>query len=215
MNVMFKIQNGLIPPYLKNICPPLTRNRTEYNLRTGMNITVPFQRTTTYQKSYFPQTIKDWNNLDINFRQSPSIENFKDKIKATSNQKPNPLYHHNNSKAAINQTRMRLGLSALSSQRFNYKHIDDPKCNYCNARVEDPCHFFMTCPNFALHRPELMINACGILFKYDIQVDFRKQRFRNFFIETILGGSTVLTPADNKALMNLCQNYIRESQRFP
>jgi hypothetical protein len=60
-----------------------------------------------------------------------------------------------------------------------------------------------------------MINACGILFKYDIQVDFRIRRFRIFFIEAILGGSPVLTHADNKTLMDLCQNYINKSQRFP
>jgi hypothetical protein len=180
-----------------------------------MNITIPAQRTTAYQKSYFPQSIKDWNNLDRKLKQAPSIENFKDKLKATSNQKPNPLYHHNNNRAAINQTRMRLGLSALSSQRCDYNHIDNPKCNFCSAKVEDPCHYFMTCPNFSVHRPELMINACAILFPYDIQVDFRARSFRNFFIKTILGGSTVLTLADNKQLMDICQKFIRDSQRFP
>jgi hypothetical protein len=151
----------------------------------------------------------------MNIRQATTIDNFKDKIKATSNHKPNPLYHHNNNNAAINQTRMRLGLSAISSQRFDYKHIDDPKCNYCNAKVEDPCHYFMTCPPFALYRPKLMIEACGILFQYDIQVDFRLRRFRKLFIEAILGGSRVLSLADNIKLMEICQTYIRETRRFP
>jgi hypothetical protein len=180
-----------------------------------MNITVPAQRTTTYQNSFFPNSIKDWNRLDINIRQATSIDNFKDILKSTSNNKPNPLYHHNNNNAAINQTRMRLGLSAISSQRFDYNHIDDPKCNYCNAKVEDPCHYFMTCPPFALYRPKLMIEACGILFQYDIHVDFRLRRFRKFFIESILGGSKVLSLADNIKLMEICQTFIRESKRFP
>jgi hypothetical protein len=180
-----------------------------------MNITVPVQRTTTYQKSFFPQSIKDWNNLDNKLRQAPSIETFKDQLKATSNQKPNPLYHHNNNRAAIQQTRMRLGLSALSSQRFDYNHIDNPTCNFCNANMEDPCHYFMTCPSFSLHRPEFMINTCAILFLYDIEVDFTVRRFREYFIKTILGGSTVLTLEDNKKLMDICQIFIRESHRFP
>jgi hypothetical protein len=215
MNVMFKIQHGLVPPYLRNLCPPLTQNRTDYNLRTGMNITTPIQKTTTYQKSFFPQSIKDWNNLDVELRQAPSIENFKEKLKSTSNQKPNPLYHHNNNRAAINQTRMRLGLSALSSQRFDYNHIDSPKCNFCNSNKEDPIHFFMTCPTFAVPRPELMINACEILSHYDIQVDFRRRRFRIFFTESLLSGSDILSLVDNKKLMDICQKYIRETKRFP
>jgi hypothetical protein len=215
MNVMFKIQHNLVPPYLHNICPPLTRDRTTYDLRTGMNITVPNQRTTTYQKSFFPQSIKDWNNLNKNFRQATSIDSFKDKLKATSNQKSNPLYHHNNNNAAINQTRMRLGLSALSFQRYEYKHIDDPKCRTCNAGIEDPVHYFMTCPTYVLPRPALMINACAILFTYDIKVDFRLKRFRKFLVKTLLGGSDVLIATDNHKMMELCQDFIRESKRFP
>jgi hypothetical protein len=37
--MMYKIQNKLVPTYLRNACPPLTRERTTYNLRTGMDIT--------------------------------------------------------------------------------------------------------------------------------------------------------------------------------
>jgi hypothetical protein len=215
MNLMYKIQHNLVPPYLRDICPPLTRDRTTYDLRTGMNITVPSQRTTTYQNSFYPQSIKDWNNLDKKFRQAPSINNFKDKLKATSNQKSNPLYHHNNNKAAINQTRMRLGLSALSSQRHDYKHIDDPKCRSCNGAKEDTTHYFMTCPTYALPRPNLMISACAILYTYNIQVDFLNRRFRKFFVKALLGGSDVLTEIDNHKMIELCQTFIRESKRFP
>jgi hypothetical protein len=215
MNLMFKIQNGISPTYLSDICPPLTRDRTDYNLRTGMNITVPAQRTTTYQNSFIPQSIKDWNNLDLTLRNNPSIENFKEKQKATSSHKSNPLYHHSNNKASINQTRMRLGLSALSSQRFDYKHIDDPKCRFCNGKVEDTVHFFLICPSFALVRPNLMQNAVDILFKYPIDVNFTNKRFCKFFVDTLLQGSMLLAFDDNKEMMSLGQRYIRESHRFP
>jgi hypothetical protein len=63
LNLMFKIQNNLAPKYLTDLCPKLTSERTTYDLRTGMNITQPQTKTTTYQKSFFPQSIKDWNNL--------------------------------------------------------------------------------------------------------------------------------------------------------
>jgi hypothetical protein len=180
-----------------------------------MNITVPAQRTTTYQKSFFPQSINDWNSLNIQLRNSTSIVNFKDKQKATSLHKPNPLYHHNSSNSAINQTRMRLGLSALSSHRHDYNHIDDPKCRSCSGKIEDPIHYFLICPTYANARPTLMLNACAIIFKYQINVDFTNRRFCTFFVNTLLKGSMLLTLDDNKAIMNICRTFIRESHRFP
>jgi hypothetical protein len=43
------VQNMLkiSPMYLINACPQLTRDRTNYDLRSGMNITMPQKRTTT------------------------------------------------------------------------------------------------------------------------------------------------------------------------
>ena len=145
MNVMYKIQTGMAPPYLTNACPQLTRDRTCYNLRSGMDVTAPQTRTATYQKSFFPQTIKDWNSLGRTVREVDNITKFKDHLKTNTGYKTNKLYQHSISKSAINQTRMRLGLSGLSSQRFDYKHIDDPKCLTCNAKIEDPEHYFLTC----------------------------------------------------------------------
>jgi hypothetical protein len=45
LNVMFKLQRGLVPPYLLGLCPPLIRDRTSYNLRSGSNVTMPQIRT--------------------------------------------------------------------------------------------------------------------------------------------------------------------------
>jgi hypothetical protein len=211
---MFKIQSKNAPPYLQNACPPLTRDRTTYNLRSNMNITTPSQRTSTYQNSFFPQTIKDWNNLDQKYRQLPSIESFKNTLKNSSGQKTNKLYHHDSSKAAISHTRMRLGLSGLSAHRFNYNHINIPKCLTCAAKLEDPAHFFLLCPTYARHRPTLLRETCDILFLYGIQVDFLNKTFRDFFINTLLKGSPTFDLTTNKLIFQHVQSFIQTSQRF-
>jgi hypothetical protein len=215
LSIMFKIQNNTAPLYLQNACPPLTRDRTTYNLRSNMNITTPQQRTSTYQNSFFPQTIKDWNNLDRESRLLPSIESFKNFLKNSSGQKTNKLYHHNSSKAAISHTRMRLGLSGLSAHRHNYKHINDPKCLTCAAKTEDPAHFFLLCPTYSRHRPNLLRETCNILFLYGIQVDFLNKAFRDFFIQTLLKGSSSSDLTTNKLIFQHVQTYIQLSQRFP
>ena len=193
---------------------PLTRARTTYNLRNQDNITVPPQRTTTYQNSFCPQTIKDWNNLNLPIRHSPSIQNFKENLKKSSEAKTNKLYLHDSSKAAINQMRMRLGLSGLSSHHHNYKHIEKPTCPTCGAKTEDPTHYFVLCPTFAGPRPNLLQETCDILFSYNIQVDFTLRTFCEFFIKTLLEGSRTLTLDDNRKIFKLTQNFIQQSHRF-
>jgi hypothetical protein len=179
-----------------------------------MNITIPPLRTTTYQKSFFPNTISDWNFLPDQTKNLPSIDAFKDTLKKESGSKPNPLYHHDSSKAAINHTRIRLGLSGLSSHRHNYKHITDPKCPTCDAKTEDPTHFFLTCPTYSTLRHNLIIDICEILIENDIEVDFRRKPFRTFFIDTLLKGSDILTLPENIRISSIAQTFIRETHRF-
>jgi hypothetical protein len=215
LNLMFKIQNGLTPNYLKNACPPLTRDRTNYDLRSALNITTPQQRTSSYQNSYYPQTIKDWNSLPRNQRLAPSIDTFKERQKSVAGFKTNKLFHHNSNKAAIDLTRIRLGLSGLSAQRFDYNHIKDPKCLTCGAKSEDAQHYFLTCPTYAQARHTFLQNVTNILNELDIEIDFNNQTFRRSLIETLVKGSEYLSHESNVFIMLQAQLFIKESRRFP
>jgi hypothetical protein len=211
---MYKIQHGLSPEYLSNLCPPLTRDRTEYDLRAGMNITAPLQRTTTYQKSFFPQTISDWNSLPLNTREIPTINSFKDTLKKATNPKPNKLYHHSNSPEAINHTRMRLGLSGLSAHRYEYKHIDDPKCLICNARTESPLHYFILCPAYQDPRQIFLREVCDVLIRNNLEVDFLNIHFRNYLVDICLKGDPNLDFPSNQEIFAITQKFIKDSHRF-
>jgi hypothetical protein len=213
---MFKIQKGLAPPYLTELCPPLTRERTGYNLRSSENITIPQAKTTTFQKSFFPQSIDDWNKLDTGTRNVKTIETFKEHYKKNCGYSVNHLYHQYPAKAVVNHTRMRLGLSGLTSHRHDYKHINDSKCPFCPSRCEDPIHYFLTCPAHAAHREEFMTNVCQILHSIEnFEVEFRSLRFRKLFIDIILKGTTLLNDAENRKIFEITQKYIKDSQRFP
>jgi hypothetical protein len=212
MSIMFKIQKGLIPQYLIMACPPLTRDRTIYNLHSGLDITTFQTRTTTYQKSFFPQSVKDWNGLDKTLR---AINTFKDHQKKNAGYKTNKLFHHRSNAPAINHTRIRLGLSGLSSQRFDYKHIDDPKCIRCGAKREDPIHYFLLCPAYTEQRQNSLNDICDILHSNDIAVEFNRGNFRKFVIKTILRGSILLDDVENKNIFLITQLYILNTKRFP
>jgi hypothetical protein len=213
MSLMFKIQNGISPVYLTGACPPLTKDRTPYDL-SGSNITVPQTKTTTYQKSFFPASVKNWNELNKQMRETKTIDTFKDNLKKSSGYNNNKLFNHFSNKAAVNHTRMRLGLSALASHRCDYKHIDNPKCTKCNAKEEDPLHFFLICPSYAAHRDNFLDAICNILYTNNIEVDFLSRSFRNFLIPTLLKGSLLLTEAENIQVFEITQAFIRNTKRF-
>jgi hypothetical protein len=217
MSQMYKIQMGLAPPYLTDSCPPLTKDRTTYNLRTGMNISSPQTRTTSYQKSFFPQSIKEWNALDPNLKNAKSIDAFKDRQKKAVNSKfkTNPLFHHSNTREAINHTRIRLGLSGLAFQRYEYKHIDSPKCLKCSIENEDPMHYFLLCPAFDDAREDLIRNVCEILQQNEIYIDLGAPTLGEEFIEIILRGTPLLDEIENKKILLQAQSFIKITHRFP
>jgi hypothetical protein len=194
--------------------PPLNRDRTSYNLRTGMDITMPQMRNTTYQKSCFPSSIKDWNELEKSARACPSIESFKKYQKKNCPYKSNHLFSKYSTKASINHTKIRLGLSGLSSQRHDYNHIDTPECMNCNARCEDPAHYFLLCPTYEEPRADFLESICQILHDNSIEVDFNSPIFVKAFIDMILNGSGLLDDDSNSKIFEITQSFIRDSNRF-
>jgi hypothetical protein len=69
--LMYKLQNNMAPTYLSDSCPILTRERTNYDLRTGMNITQPKSKTTTYLKSFFPKQSRTGTTSTMSLEQVP------------------------------------------------------------------------------------------------------------------------------------------------
>ena len=70
---VFKIMNEKAPNYLINLIP-----KYEPTIRTRNNSIPSYKcRTNCFKHSFFPSTLNDWSNLDINIRNSESITLFK------------------------------------------------------------------------------------------------------------------------------------------
>ena len=78
---IYKSVNGLVPAYISDLIPPLVRETNSYALRNEHNIIVPFCRTEISRRSCIPSSISEWNSLDIEIRNSPSLANFKYRLK--------------------------------------------------------------------------------------------------------------------------------------
>ena len=74
---LFKITNNQSPRYLFQLVPSLN---TRYFSRNSENIPQLRTKHDFFRNSFFPSTIKEWNNLDPQIRKSKSISIFKSNI---------------------------------------------------------------------------------------------------------------------------------------
>jgi hypothetical protein len=103
----------------------------------------------------------------------------------------------------------------LASQRFDYNHIDSPKCTRCSEKREDPIHFFLLCPIFDDARADLIQNVCEILNQNDININLGARNLGEDFVEMLLKGTPLLDEVDNKNILLLAQTFIKDTKRFP
>ena len=143
----YKIMNNLAPDYLKELIPPPTEERHAYGLRSRENITTFRAHRQCFRKSFFPSTVKDWNTLPIDIRHSPSLHTFNHRLKLHISSTPKrPWYGQGHRFADIHHTRMRIGCSKLKAHlHFNLHVEDNPFCR-CSQTIEDPYHYFFSCP---------------------------------------------------------------------
>ena len=111
---MFKLMNEKVPNYLINLIP-----KYEPTIRTRNNSISSYKCQTNYFKnSFFPSTVNDWFNLDINIRNSELISLFKCRLLSFIRPFQNSICKICDLKGLKFLTRLLLGLSHLNAHRF-------------------------------------------------------------------------------------------------
>ena len=114
----YKIGNGYTAPYLSSFIPAHTRNC--YVLRSKPAIKQLVARTERYQSSFFPYCISQWNVLDSNIRNLPTISTFKSAIFKFIRPKSSSVFNVRHHQGAIFLTRLRIGFSHLREHKFRH-----------------------------------------------------------------------------------------------
>ena len=101
---------------------------------------VPRCRTSLFKNSFLPSTIRHRNGLDIDMRNSNSLNIFKNKLKLhyLFSLALNYVYTGYR-KASIYHSRLRLGMSSLAAHPFPYGSSDSPYCS-CGAICDLVAH---------------------------------------------------------------------------
>ena len=186
------MRNNITPDYLSNMIPVSTQN--SYSLRNAGDIPSIHCRTQTYQSSFLPSTIHDWNSLPSTTKQKPSLESFKSALNKNM-VKPSPLFNLGTRSGQILHTRLRLGCSSLNFDLFRRSLIDSSLCT-C-GQVETVNHFLLHCPKYIRLRQDLIATLpCPPL------------------PNNLLYGDEKLSPAQNKLIITNVQRYILATGRF-
>ena len=121
-----------------------------------------------FKNSFFPSAIIEWNNLDLNLKNSKSISVFKEKILNFIRPSTNSFFDCHNLKGIKLITRLRLGLNHFGEHKFKHSFEDtiNPLCN-CGQDIESSTHFSLHCPFFLMKDTlssalyvALIVNCC-------------------------------------------------------
>ena len=121
---------------------------------------------------------------------------------------PNSIYNCHNPRAVCLITRLRLGLSHLTEQKFKHGFLDtlNPLCS-CGNDAESTEHFLLHCPQFVNERRTLLSTLGN--FNYS-----SLGNNSNVLTQTLLFGNTLLSPSDNSEILKATIDFILSTKRF-
>ena len=116
-------------------------------------------RTAYHHNSFFPSSVRIWNNLPQNIKESKSFASFKKALSSHYNQNKVPCYYYNvgSRQAEILHARLRMRCTSLKQHLFLRNIEPDPYCTNCNLhQVEAIEHYLLKCPKYSNQRTDLI-----------------------------------------------------------
>ena len=152
--LMYKIIKNETPSYLNDLLPSLVNDVSNYNLRNNTNYDLPFCRLCSYETSYFPSTLKLWNDLNTETRSIPTLLQLKSSIR---HQPPRVAEYLSVGERKYNiiLTRIRHRCSSLNADLFHINIVPYSNCS-CGVLVENAEHYLFECTLYNTQRQRLL-----------------------------------------------------------
>ena len=146
---MFEIVNNETPDYLKNLLPNRVGDQTHYQLRNNQNYEVSYSRLCSYKNSYFPSTLRLWNELDQDTRNSSSVLEFKNRIKSQVTDKPTNYTIPRERANEISLTQIKHNCSSLNADLNRVNIVPSALCS-CGTANETAQYYFFSIVTYLL-----------------------------------------------------------------
>ena len=196
---MYKATHGMTPSYINDIIPPTVGEVSTYPLRNRENLSAIHTRTTLFQKSCIPSSLKLWNTTDTHTRESNTFGGFKNSIQLNRNTKSVPSHYVNGTRyLSVLHARIRNSCSNLNEDLYvNHLRLD-PFC-ICSRVNESAEHYVFHCENYTEQRLNLFRITIGV---YPLNLD------------KLLVGDSTIAQDENMQLVNTVQQFIKDTKRF-
>ena len=160
--LLFKIQNDLTPQYLNQSLPPLQSGSLRYS--NAPKYREIFCNTTRYMNSFFPDAVRSWNSVGVDFSSTLSIAVFKKNLTNLIRPKPRPTFGISDCSGVRFIFQLRLGLSPLKFHKKRHNFLDtlEDLCD-CGSACEDTAHFLFSCDFHNAARLSLRSTMLAIL----------------------------------------------------
>ena len=86
------MKNGLCPDYLASLVPATVGSASTYPLRNSADLPTTYTNSRLYYTSFLPSVVVDWNKLQKQSRNSPSLNILKNRL--NSNLSTPPGYYN-------------------------------------------------------------------------------------------------------------------------
>ena len=198
LKVFYKAVKKDTPKYLSDQVPNPVQNE-RYNLRGNELLVVPESQTRKFENSFFPQTTKEWNELDEETKLSPTFESFKHNLDKNIS-KPPVWFTTGERRLNVLHSKMRMLCSSLNDHLYSHIHvIDNPTCA-CGHVRENNKHYLHDCHLFNNERMKMLAELHKINFDPTVQ--------------NLLNGDSESDTKTNIKAFEIIQTFIDESQRF-
>ena len=191
------------PSYLFDYLPSRTISQRYPNCFNSFNC-----RTVSFQNSFFPHSVNQWNQLNPEIRNSTSLHIFRKGLFRLIKPLENSIYNIHDPLGIKLLTRLRLEFSQLRDHKFRHNFQDtlNPMCT-CSLEPENTSHFLLHCHNHNNPRITLMSDLSTI----DPSICFLNE---TYLVHLLLFGDKKYDLATNQKILKATIVFLKESSRF-
>ena len=162
-----------------------------------------------FLSSFYPNSVKIWNDIGPELRQSVSLSAFKSEIIKIIRPDRRDVFNIHEPKAMSRLFQLRVGLSPLKHHKKSHKFKDTPTdlC-LCQMSAETTEHFLIQCDRYTDVRNNLFQEINPILISNGLHVP------NNMLVKFLLYGDNSISIDDNKAVLTATLKFILKSTRF-
>ena len=167
-------------------------------------------RASRFLNSFYPDTIRSWNNIGYEFRNCSSLSKFKSKLLNLIRPPKKSIFGIHDHCGIKLIFQLRVGLSPLKGHKKNHNFLDTPSaiCD-CGGGKEDTIHFFTECALFATIRTNLMRSISNILTHNNLEHLSHAE-----LTQLYLYGQSNLGKTLNCLVLQASIKYIHDTKRF-